>query len=122
VAYEIPGQQISLAAAADLSTHQFKFVNVDGNGRAALGGAGTRAVGVLQDKPNALGKVGTIMLSGISKVVAGAAVTVGADVMSDASGRAVTATATNRRLGVALATAGGAGEIIPVLLRPDGTA
>lgn len=123
MAYESPGYMPpGLEAAADLSAHQYKLINIDGNGRVALAGNGGRVVGALQNKPNALGKPCTVMQSGISKVVAGAAVTAGADVMSDATGRAIAATATNRRAGVAMAAATAAGELIPVLLRPDGTA
>lgn len=54
--------------------------------------------------------------TGIVKVEAGAAVTRGAQVMSDSSGRAVNATATNKVVGVALEASSGAGEIISVKL------
>jgi hypothetical protein len=118
MAKEILGTVISLPAAADLSTHQFKFVVVDANGRAALVVAsGGQADGVLQDKPNALGKHGDVMLigaGGVSKVVAGAVVAAGALVMSDTTGRAITATATNWVLGRALSASGAANEILSV--------
>lgn len=120
MAYEIPGFSFSLVAASDLSTHQYKFVNVDTTGKAALGGAGTRSIGVLQNKPT-LGQIGTVVVTGVSKVVAGAAVTAGDEIMSDATGRAITAVATNQGLGVALSAAAGAGVIIPVLIRSRGT-
>jgi len=120
VAYEQPGYKFSLIASADLSTHQYKFVDVNASGQAALAGAGTRCCGVLQNKPTS-GNVAEINHDGISKVVAGAAVTAGNEVMSDASGRAVTATATNQGLGIALQSAGAAGVLIPVLLDRRGT-
>jgi predicted RecA/RadA family phage recombinase len=120
VAYEQPGFKFTLIAAADLRTHQYKFCNIDGTGKAALGGAGTRAVGVIQNKPNS-GEATEICHTGISKVKSGAGVTVGDVVMSDSTGRAITATSTNHRVGIALATAGGADVLIPVLIQATGT-
>lgn len=114
MAYEIPGFSFSLVAAADLSTHQYKFVNIDATGKAALGGAGTRTVGVLQNKPTS-GQIGTVVVTGVSKVVAGAAVAAGDSVQSDATGRAITLAAGIGE-GVALQAASGAGVVIPVLL------
>jgi hypothetical protein len=51
----------------------------------------------------------------IVQVEAGAAVALGAALMSDATGRAITFVATNKRLGVAMQAAAGAGEYIEVL-------
>lgn len=123
MAYEIPGFSWTLPAAADLSASQFCFVDADNTAagsRAALVGAGARAIGVLQNKPNAAGIAATIFTSGVSKVKAGAAVTAGANVKADASGRAILANAGSYALGIALASAGGANELIPVLLTPSG--
>ncbi len=113
--YEQPGLSITRLAAADLSTHQFKFVNIDAGGNASLSGVGGRSVGVLQNKPIS-GRAATIVVDGISKIVAGGVVAAGASVASDATGRAVTAAATNLIQGVALQAAAGAGEIIAVLI------
>lgn len=121
MAYEQPGFKFTLIAAADLRTHQYKFVDVDATGKAALGANGGRVAGVQQGKANT-GEAVEICHSGISKVVAGAAVTAGDEIMSDASGRAITATSTNQRVGIALQTASGAGILIPVLLRTRGAA
>lgn len=53
------------------------------------------------------------------EVESGAAVAVGARVMSDATGRAITAVgATARVLGVALTISGGAGQVITILSGP----
>jgi hypothetical protein len=121
VAYEQPGFKFTLLAAADLRTHQYKFVDVDATGRAALGANGGRVVGVVQNKPNT-GESAELCHSGISKVIAGAAVTAGDELQSDATGRAVLATTTNQRIGVALQSAGAAGALIAVLLRTRGAA
>lgn len=82
----------------------------------------TLTVGVVQDDVDAA-KVATgkatvnVRMGGISKVVAGAAVTAGTEVMSDTVGRAITAaTATNRVQGIAMTGAAAAGDIIDVWL------
>lgn len=63
-----------------------------------------------------------VILDGTAEVTAGAAVTRGALLMSDSTGRAVTATGTAganfRTIGYALASAGAAGEVIPVAIQP----
>jgi len=88
MAYEIPGNQITLEAAADLSTHQFKFVKLDNTGKMVAMAADTDIpIGILQDKPNAAGKVGTVMVDGISKLSSNAALTAGNLVGSSADGQ-----------------------------------
>jgi hypothetical protein len=120
VAYEVPGFKIpALLAAADLRTHQYKLVNLNASGQVALAGSGTRAIGVLQNKPNT-GEVCEIIHDGISKVVLGATVTAGDEVMSDASARAITGTATNQGLGVAL-EGGAVNTLGTILLDRRGT-
>jgi len=114
---------ISLVAAADLSANQFRFVNVDANGQTiAITGIGERMVGLQEDKPGeataAAGEVSEVSISGVVKVIAGATVTAGQEVKSDASGRAIDATArvaTHFVAGTAL-TGGAVGELISVLI------
>ena len=88
----IKGQSISLVAAADLSTSQFRAIKVDGNGRAALAALGEFAIGVLQNNPGA-NVPASVMVSGTSKGVAGAAITAGDRLAVDAAGRFIPATA-----------------------------
>lgn len=121
MAYEVPGFGLgTLTAAADLSALQYRFVVVNASGDIAQSTASGDVAGVLQNKPT-LGEAAQVMTDGVSKVVAGAAVAAGAKVMSNASGQAITATATNKAVGMALAAAAAAGEIIPVLLKDLGT-
>jgi len=120
MAFEIPGLQITLEAAADLSAHQYKFVKLDSNGRAAAIAAATDIpVGILQDKPSALGRQCTVMVDGISKVQADAALTPGLQIGTSADGQAdaktVTTDATEYVVGQVLLGAGAADGIATVL-------
>lgn len=118
MAFEIPGESVGvLVAAADLDTRQFTAVQVNSSGQiAAVTGSAQVTFGILQDKPRA-GQPANVMRSGVTKMVAGAAVTAGAEVMADATGRAITAaTATNRVIGIALETATAPNQIIAVAL------
>lgn len=102
-------------AGADLSTHQFKFVQVAADGQIdPVGTAGGDAVGVLYNLPSAAGQAAQVGVRGTVKVKAGAAVAVGAKVSSDNAGRAITAVATHHVLGRALTVANNANELIEV--------
>lgn len=108
---------LSLPAAADLTTKQFRVMTVNSSGQAAVAGATDLAVGLLQNKPGS-GQAATVAFGGISKAVAGGTVAAGARVTADANGAVIAATtAGDAVVGVALA-GGAAGEIIPVLINP----
>lgn len=112
-------------AAADLSAEQFKFVKLNSSGLVAkCDTLGEKSLGVLQNKPliNQSCEIVDVGGGGVTKVVASAAIAIMADVSTAADGRATTALTTHRRLGIALAAAAAAGEIIPVLLTQGGTA
>jgi len=81
------GFDIELLAAADLRTKQFFAVKVNSAAAAALCGAGDFACGILQNAPNT-GEVAKIRVFGISKFIAAAAQTIGAQLESDSSGKA----------------------------------
>jgi hypothetical protein len=122
MSYEIPGFKLgTLKASVDLSAQQYHAVSISGTGTVALCGAGLIAVGVLQNKPIS-GDSAEIDCSGVTKMVAGAAITPGTEsrVMSDSTGRAITAaTAGSKVLGIALEAATAAGQIIAVKLLPS---
>ena len=89
MAYEIPGQLVSVQAAADLSGQQFRAVKLDANGQIAAFSANTDTpFGILQDKPAAAGRAGAVMLDGISKMVGAGNLAKGDLVGIDAQGRA----------------------------------
>jgi hypothetical protein len=83
------------------------------------------SIGVAQDSVAAgeatRGKGVDVIMAGIAVMEAGAAFSIGVEVMSDTSGRAVlAATATNRAVGVAMKAATGAGDKVPVVLALPG--
>lgn len=120
-AYEIPGFRFTLPAGQDFTGKRFRFVKCDGSGNAILTAAATDIpVGVAQDEPNVIGAPLAVYGSGITKVIAGAAIVAGAPVSSDATGAAITATAGKFIAGIALTTAGAAGEQVSVLFQPAG--
>lgn len=120
MAYESPQTTIAgQVAAADLSSHQYKFAVLTSTG-VNVAGANVFAPAVIQNKPTS-GQAVTLFGAGsISKVVAGAAITRGAQVMSDASGRAITAATGGIICGRALETVTAAGQIVSVLLGGNG--
>lgn len=89
-------------AGEDLSSAQFKFVTLESDGQVDLAdAAGERAIGVLLNEPTS-GKAATVAMTGKVMVVAGAAVTAGAALQTDASGDAITAAAGDYVMGYAL--------------------
>ena len=117
MAWEIPGFSFTRPAAGDLSAAQYTFVTVpDSAGRVTTAGAGVNSLGIQQNAPAAIDRGVTIVADGISKMKAGAAITIGAKLMSDDSGRGIAATSGNSVLAIALSAATAANQIIPVLL------
>lgn len=104
----------SLVAAADLSAKTHYLVKVTAADTVNLAGAGELAIGSIGNAP-AAGEPVEIMVGIIVPVVAGAAVSAGAEVASDANGKAVTAIAGDRAFGIALTAATADLEEIRVL-------
>lgn len=119
MAYEKPGEKDGHhRAAADLSALQYRAVLLNGSGLMAQNTtAAGRISGVLQNKPLA-NQACEVMVTGVSKMVAGGTVAQGALVASDNVGRAVAATTGNFVIGRAETAAGAAGQIISVALTP----
>lgn len=92
---------------------QYRFTKVNGTNQVGLCTAATDVVaGIMQNKPQVSGQAATIGFSGISRVIAGAAISAGALVAPDSVGRAVTDSTHGKWQ--ALQAAGGAGEVISV--------
>lgn len=114
---------VTLPANADLSSHQFKAVDVNSSGKVVLASAaGQRVIGVLQNKPNAADQGAAVAIAGITKMVASAAIAAGALVTTTNAGLAVTGATTNFILGRAITAAGAANDVIEVLLMPGSAA
>lgn len=133
-AYEAPVLDLGFPCAIDLSTGaagiggsaQFLFVT-NPDSIVVAGVAGTPVFGVCQvDTPLPYAGAtfaASVRLMGVSKVVAGAAITSGELVMTNATGEAIPYVANagaNHAAGIALDDAAGAGDLIPVLLTPGG--
>jgi hypothetical protein len=107
----------TLKAGADLRTHQFKCLRVDtaAAGQCILASASTQPViGILGNKPNT-GEAAEVITEGFTKGMAGAAIaTAGLELMANASGKLITATATNMVAAISLESAGADGDIVEV--------
>ena len=109
-AYEIPNLRFS--AESNAAVARRRFVKLLSTEKAAVAGAGEAVVGASMNEATAAGQVLEIA-DGIVMVEAGAAVNAGAEVQSDAAGKAITLAA-GIKAGVAVTTAAGAGELISV--------
>ena len=113
------GKIISLPASGDLSEKQYYFAALS-SGAAAVAGAGVDAIGILQNDADGATKTSSVATAGISKMVAGAAITIDDEIMVKSDGTGITATSTNYIVAYALEAASAAGDIISVLLRSSG--
>lgn len=115
MAYEIPVLLATFRAAGDLSAKQYHFVKLDSNGDVVICAAATdKPIGVLQNNP-ASGSEAAVMILGISKVSADAALSVGALIGTSADGQADAKTpgtdAMEYIAGMVLSATGAAGGI-----------
>ena len=111
---------VGVNASADLSAHLNKFVVLDSSAEVALAGAGVHVLGVLQNKPDAQGKPCAVWGTGSTvKVIAGASVSAGANVASNAAGLAIAATSGAYIAGVAQ-NAAASGELVTLFLNQPG--
>lgn len=118
-----PSAIISEKAGAAITEPAFFIAKFDSNGAVVKAGAGECPLGVFT--PNnaetiAIGDGVDIQVKDIGYVKAGAAVTKGAAVMSDANGKAVTATTGKFILGFALSAASAADDVILVQITKSG--
>lgn len=115
-----PTLQKSYVASAAISP--FRIVKLGAaDGQVTSGAAATDLlIGVCNEVGPAINERCDVIHSGIAFVEAGAAVTRGSSITSDASGRGIATTTTgNRVIGLALEAAGAAGDVIRVLIAPS---
>lgn len=117
MAWEIPGRTLSFPAGVDLTGAQYTFVELKADGTVGLvSAAGAAAIGVLQNTPD-VGETAEVMLEGVSKVVADAAIAnVGTVIAASADGQAAAGVAGNAALGRNMEAASAAGVLIAVLI------
>lgn len=107
-------RNVTFPANTDLSTKQYYFMVINSSGNLAVAGAGN-AQGVLQNKPAAAGRAGTLGIEGATKIFCGGTINPGDEVTSDASGKCVAAGSGERVLGICR-EAGTNGLIASILL------
>lgn len=117
MAYQQSLQTRTKIVNADMTTKQY-FIMKASSTKMALCTAGVQPIGVLQDTPAADGRPGCLGFDGVSKVVAGGAITAGDYVASDSAGKAVTAVSGDFPLGIAETAATTDGDVISVSLMP----
>lgn len=112
------GYPLSLTAGADLSAKQYYLVKITSRRTVTLCGDGYRVDGILLNKPTS-GHAATVETnSGVEQfVIAGGSFSAGAELASDASGKAVTALSGDESFGVALEDASGDGSQVRVMTR-----
>ena len=111
--------EITLEASVTLATYQFHIMTLDTNGRVKLAVDADDPVmgmlGILQNKPTAIGQGATIRISGVAKVMGGDTVAPGIWVTTDASGHAVACADNDNTLGITLESMA-SGKVSRVLL------
>ena len=118
MAYEGYQHKWSLPAGSDLSAKQYYCGKVS-SGVLALAGAGEDCDGIIQNKPIAA-EPGELCNFGVTKVIAGAAISVDANLTPDTNGKAVTATTGDVIFGKALEAATAANQLISVMFYKNG--
>lgn len=116
--YEIPGAQISVRLK-EAQENKYRFVKLTEDGCELSTSGDDVVLGVLQREGIAT-EVVPVMTCGISMVEASAAIDKAALVGPTTGGKAV-AVESGAYSGIALEAATAAGDIIPVLIRPNST-
>ena len=101
----------SITAGADLSASKNLLIDFDGT----VLGADQKQLGVLNANTNS-GEEAPVTVKGIAMVYSGAAITLGNELKSNASGKVITWATSGKVVGYALDAATGADELIRVAL------
>lgn len=119
-----PPVPITFEAEDAVTLNRFVKLGAVGNGVAAVDGITDVAMGIAVESAdpaagNEAASVWPLNRGGIVPIEAAAAITLGDNVAPSANGRGQTAVTTQFTRGVALLAAGGAGEIIPMLIQVE---
>lgn len=114
--YQVPVLVQTYKAAGDLSAKQFYFVKLSAADTVDVCSAATdKAVGVLQNKPDAANKAAEVMLLGVSKVSSDAALSrmdlIGPSADGQADAKTPGTDTTEYVHGMVLEASGGAGQL-----------
>jgi hypothetical protein len=122
--YALAGDDFSSAAALDGPGGTGQFLAVVQSSTAdltmKLAGANVPIAGIIQNTPT-IGQAADVRFLGGSKIVAGATITAGDVLMTDANGRGITHTTGHWAVGIALNNAAAAGVIIEALIQNFGS-
>ncbi len=119
-----PPVPITFEAEDAVVLNRFVKLGAVGNGVAAVDDVTDVAMGIAVESAdpaagNSAASVWPFNRGGIVSVESAAAISLGDNIAPSANGRGQTAVATQFTRGVALAAAGGAGEIIPMLIQVE---
>jgi hypothetical protein len=104
-------------AGGDLSAKQYHFVKMSADQTVVACTAVTdKAIGILQNDPDAAGEDAVVAIAGTSKLYAGAAYSFGINLGPKADGRGQTAVSTQFTRAISVEAAGADGDIVEVLL------
>lgn len=118
-----PTVVIGLEAAVDMSALQYHVVRVVSNNAINIASQNTvvRAIGVLQDTPNGVGRAARVGVDGETFAVAGAGFTVGVPLTHNSSGRVIAAVSGSVVIGMALETGVADGDLVRMLIHRSGS-
>ena len=112
-----PGIVMTFKASGDLSSYQYHFVYLSAANTVSLCGANGKAIGILQNKPDAANESAEVMVTGVSKLVAGEEIDRGRFLTSKSDGHAEEVDAAGEfARAIAIEAAAADGDIITVLL------
>lgn len=115
---------VELETSSKISGAPFLAVSMHSDGGVAVSAAGAASIGLLcatdKDGDIATGERVTVQVKDMGLWKTGAAVAYGAELTSDASGKAVTAASGNFIFAIALESASAAGQIIKVQIVKSG--
>jgi Uncharacterized conserved protein (DUF2190) len=122
MAYEIPGQMVTVPAGSTTLV-QFTFVTLSTSGRAVVASNGASVFGVLQNKPTLTGQAASVMINGVSKVLAHGSTVAAGDLISASSvGYVAALSAGDYAVGrVVSGSSGSTGRVLTVAIEPVGT-
>jgi hypothetical protein len=108
-----------LKAGADLRTHQYKFVKINGDNQVILCAAATDVpLGILQNDPNT-NEEAVVAIGGTSKFWCAGALAVQVKVATDANAKGTTAASTHHPFGITIQASGGADEFPVLAIKPS---